>query len=178
MPPRRILVITGASGSGKSAVLQAIAARQTPGIRVHHFDSVGVPTPEAMTRDYGSPQEWQTVVTHQWITRLATDPDDTRLAVLEGQVRPATVQEAFRTNAVRHGRILLLDCAPDVREMRLRGPRAQPDLATAQMMAWSAYLRGQADALRIPVLDTTSLSLEDATREVERHMAAIAAAAD
>jgi hypothetical protein len=131
-----------------------------------------------MTRDHGSPQGWQTAVTHEWITRLATDPEEIRLAVLEGQVRPATVQEAFRTNSVRHGRILLLDCSPEAREARLRGPRAQPELANVQMMTWAAYLRGQADALHVPVLDTTALSLEEATRQVEHHMAALAAAAD
>lgn len=36
-----------------------------------------------------------------------------------------------------------------------------PELATAQMDGWAAYLRGQADALDVPVLDTTALPVEE-----------------
>jgi len=178
MPSRSILVITGASGSGKTAIVTALSAQAAPGIRYHHFDAVGVPNPETMTAQYGSPEGWQVAICHQWITRLATDPTDRALDVLEGQVRPGTVQEAFQTNRVRRGRILLLDCAPAAREARLHGPRNQPELATVQMTAWAAYLRGQADALHVPTLDTTHLSLTEAIERVRQHVTALALAAD
>ncbi|HEV7993649.1 MAG TPA: hypothetical protein VGP25_17610 [Gemmatimonadaceae bacterium] len=38
-----ILVITGASGAGKSATVRVLAARAIPGVQCFHFDSVGVP---------------------------------------------------------------------------------------------------------------------------------------
>lgn len=178
MPPRSILVITGASGSGKTAIVAALAARAAPGVRYHHFDAVGVPDPGAMTAQYGSPEGWQVAVCHQWITRLATDPTDSILDVLEGQVRPGTVQEAFQRHQVRRGRILLLDCSPAAREARLVGPRNQPELATTRMTAWAAYLRGRADALHVPALDTTDLSLPEAVERVRQHLTALAEAAD
>jgi hypothetical protein len=178
MPPRTILVITGASGSGKTAIVSALASEVLPRVRYHHFDSVGVPDVETMRAQYGSPEAWQVTVCHQWITRLTTAPEDLALEVLEGQVRPATVQEAFRTNRVGKGRVLLLDCSPAVRNTRLHGPRNQPELATGQMTAWAAYLRGQADALHIPTLDTTELSLAEAVARVRQHVTALALAAD
>ncbi len=165
----RILVITGASGSGKTAIIGRLAGQPEPGVRYHHFDSVGVPSPEEMERDYGSGEGWQTAVTREWIARLARD-GSAGLHVLEGQVRPAMVQQAFVANGVYQGQLLLLDCSPEIRTARLHGPRGQPELASAQMMAWSAYLRGQADALGIPVLDTTDLSLDQAGSEVEKHI--------
>lgn len=170
MSPRSILVITGASGAGKTAIVSALSARPHPGIRYHHFDSVGVPTVEAMIAQYGSGEAWQTGVTGDWIKRLAEEPGGGPLDVLEGQVRPGIVQEAFETNRVERGKMLLLDCTPDVRLARLSGPRGQPELATNQMTAWAAYLRGQADALHLPVLDTSSLSLEQAVTWVGEHI--------
>jgi len=56
--------------------------------------------------------------------------------------------------------VVLLDCSPEVRAARLRGPRQQPELATDRMDAWAAYLRGQADALGLDVIDTSELSVE------------------
>lgn len=170
MPPRSILVITGASGSGKTAILRHLAPRVPRTVSLQHFDSVGVPDPEEMFRQFGSGEAWQEATTHQWITRLSTDPANSTVTVLEGQARPAYVLDAFRTNRVQRGRILLLDCSPAVRAARLADERHQPDLASDQMMAWAAYLRGQAEALHVPVLDTTALSLEAAAREVEQHI--------
>jgi len=56
--------------------------------------------------------------------------------------------------------MVLLDCAPAVRHARLVGPRGQPELSNSRMDCWAAYLRGQADALNLPVIDTTSLELD------------------
>lgn len=49
----RILVITGASGAGKTANVRALDARAIPGVRCFYFDSIGVPTVDVMERDYG-----------------------------------------------------------------------------------------------------------------------------
>lgn len=48
-----------------------------------------------------------------------------------------------------------------VRVARLLGPRRQPDLATAQVDMWAAYLRGQADALNLDVIDTTTAGVDE-----------------
>src|SRR5438093_1112054 len=51
---------------------------------------------------------------------------------------------------------------PEVRHARLVGPRGQPELSNSQMDCWAAYLRGQADALNLPVIDTTDLGIDAA----------------
>jgi len=58
--------------------------------------------------------------------------------------------------------MVLLQCAPAVRQARLAGPRGQPELSSPRMDCWAAYLRGQADALNLPVIDTTDISIDAA----------------
>jgi len=61
----------------------------------------------------------------------------------------------FELLGARSWRVVLADCGHDERNARLHGPRAQPELATRDMDCWAAYLRGQADALGLHVLDTS-----------------------
>ena len=85
-------------------------------------------------------------------------------------VRPSAVRAAFARHGVARGEVVLVDCDYAERNARLRGPRGQPELATPQMDCWAAYLRGQADALGLPVLDTTSKSPEESVRALREHV--------
>jgi hypothetical protein len=163
----RILVVTGASGAGKTAAVRALDSRALPGVRCFYFDSIGVPTAEVMERDYGGPERWQASATGEWLTRLGALPDDICLAVLDGQTRPSFVFDAAIRAAPRVVDVVLLDCSSDVRAARLRGPRQQPELADARMDQWAAYLRGQADSLDLLVIDTTALSVGEAADQLE-----------
>ena len=160
MTPPIILVVTGASGAGKTTLVRGLEALSLPGISCHYFDSVGVPSLEVMERDFGGAMAWQEATTRTWIERLALRPD--RVAVLDGQTRPTTVRAAFRLAGIPGGAIVLIDCAAQERHRRLHVDREQPELATAHMDTWAAYLKGQADALDLPVIDTTSLAPEAA----------------
>ena len=44
----RLIILTGASGSGKTAIAKAIRIERPDLAEVLHFDSIGVPSPEAM----------------------------------------------------------------------------------------------------------------------------------
>jgi adenylate kinase family enzyme len=162
-----ILVVTGASGAGKTATVTALAARDIPGVQCFHFDSIGVPSPAEMEREYGGGEQWQAWATRHWFARLGELPEDVRVAVLDGQTRPQFVLEAAGRAPSRRTHVVLFDCSPEVRSARLRGPRQQPELADERMDHWAAYLREQADALGIPVVDTSRLNLPDATRRLE-----------
>lgn len=168
--PPALLFVIGASGAGKTATVRTLAARGLPGVRCYHFDTIGVPSPEVMERDWGGGERWQEDVTRRWIERLAANQDGAQCAVLEGQTRPSFIQRWIAGAGVGHVRIVLLDCTPAVRAARLAGSRGQPELATQQMDTWAVYLRGQADALQLPILDTTDMSVEQVATALAREL--------
>ena len=84
-----IIVVTGASGAGKTAAVRALESRSIPGVRCFQFDSIGVPSPETMQRDYGGGEGWQAAATGDWLERIGALPAAIRVAVLDGQTRPA-----------------------------------------------------------------------------------------
>ena len=53
------------------------------------------------------------------------------------------------------------------RNERLHIDRSQPELANAQMDCWAAYLRGQADALNLTIIDTSNDSIDKSLIELE-----------
>ncbi|HEX3759818.1 MAG TPA: AAA family ATPase [Kofleriaceae bacterium] len=156
----RIVVVTGASGAGKTTVVTRLAERKLAGVSCAFFDSIGVPPPEEM------PPDWQETTTSEWIRRLARVPAD--VAVLDGQTRPTFALRAFAEVGIR-GSVVVIHCAPRVRKARLLG-RGQPELATEDMYVWAAYLCGQADALGFPVIDTSELDIEQATDALVPHV--------
>src|SRR5690349_15096835 len=89
----RIVVVTGASGAGKTAIVTRLAERNLAGVTCAFFDSVGVPAPDKM------PPSWQETTTNEWIQRLARAAGD--VAVLEGQTRPTFALRAFAEVGVR-----------------------------------------------------------------------------
>jgi hypothetical protein len=165
--PVSILVVTGASGAGKTAAVSSLEARKVPGVRCFFFDSIGVPTSEVMEQEFGGPEQWQAWATNQWLAQLAALGSSVRVAVLDAQTRPSTVFAAPGAGSSWHPCVVLLDCSPEVRAARLCGPRGQPELATARMDSWAAYLRGQADALDLLVVDTTDLTIAEAAARLE-----------
>lgn len=118
----RIVVVTGASGAGKTAVVTRLAERNLAGVTCAFFDSVGVPPPEEM------PPDWQEKTTNEWIRRLARARAD--VAVLDGQTRPTFAQRAFAEVGVR-GSVVVIHCAREVRKARLVA-RGQQHLIRAQ----------------------------------------------
>lgn len=168
-----VLFVIGASGAGKTAAVEALRSRHVPGVQCYFFDSVGVPSAAEMNREWGSGERWQEDMTKRWIERLATNADNCEVAVLEGQTRPSFIEPHVARTGIRHARILLLDCTPAVRLERLRDLRAQPELASDRMDAWAVYLRGQADALGLRVLDTSSIAIQTTADALAEELVAL-----
>src|SRR5690348_3519792 len=112
------LIVTGASGAGKTATVRALAARNIPGVQCFHFDSIGVPSPGAMEREHGSGERWQAWATGEWLARLGDLPTEVRVAVLDGQTRPQFAFDAAG-RAPRRTHVVLFDCSAEVRDARL-----------------------------------------------------------
>jgi hypothetical protein len=161
----RIVFLVGASGAGKTAAARFLGTRGPWAGHTHFFDSIGVPSPGEMDTEFGGPEAWQRWATERWVERLAARPEP--LQLLEGQTRPSFVRSAAAAHPEVEVRIVLLDCSAETRARRLAGPRGQPELATGRMEGWAAYLRGQADALGLPVIETDGLTVEEVAARIE-----------
>jgi hypothetical protein len=126
-----LFLLFGASGAGKTAALEAVRGRSTD-LVCHDFDEVGVP-PRADRR-------WRQEANEAWLVRVLEYEDHGRDVLLAGQT---PYGELLATPSADELEILgmLLDCADDVREARLRG---RSGIELEDQLAWAAWLRGHA----------------------------------
>jgi len=164
---RHILIVTGASGVGKTEAVRSLEARALPGVACFYFDSIGVPSVDEMERQFGGGEKWQAYATVQWLERLDADPSAATVVVLDGQTRPSFVFDAAGRAPNSTLSIVLLDSSRTTRNERLAGGRRQPELANEEMDNWAVYLRGQADALGLCIIDTTNLGIAAAADLLE-----------
>ena len=161
MTEKALYFITGASVSGKTVLLKEVI-KSRPESKAWFFDSIGVPGLEKMKARFGGPEQWQAHAAREWIRKLGRSEDKVSL-ILEGQVRPSVVLEAAQAEDFTELHITLITCSHAERKRRLHEDRAQPELDHLDMYAWAAYLQDQADALKLKVIDTTGLSIKEAT---------------
>jgi dephospho-CoA kinase len=154
-----LVLLTGASGAGKTTIAQSVQNLRLPSCEVHFFDSIGVPPVEQMRRDFGSGPAWQRAMTLQWIRRIRTILDQGISVLFEGQMRIAFIREALAENEITSAHVILVDCDDATRAHRLRVHRSQPDLANSDMMNWARYLRQEASAGDIRIFDTERLGV-------------------
>jgi hypothetical protein len=155
------VILSGASGAGKTAIAEGVAARYAEQVDVHHFDTIGVPAPARMIAEWGSGEGWQRAMTYAWIGRIGTARRMGRHVLLEGQMRLDFVAEAAAAAGIKDYRLILVDCDDATRSNRLSLDRHQGNLATAAMLNWAEYLRGEAIQRRCTIFDTSILSLDD-----------------
>jgi hypothetical protein len=161
-----LVILTGASGAGKTALARHFLKHHAELCDVFFFDSVGVPSLEVMEAEYGSPEAWQRAMTLQWIARIQPILSGDRPVLFEGQMRIAFLQEALSAQQVSGAHIVLVDCDDAVRTERLHLDRLQPELANPTMMNWARYLRREAVETGAEILDTGVLSFEDCVARV------------
>lgn len=160
--PPAILVLTGASGAGKSTLLRELEALRLPGVFCAHCDAVYDDLPEQIRADGAAAQDALLAYgVNQALGGCAID-----LAVLDTQIRPHKARALLERMGIRVYRIVLVECEPLVRNRRLWDLRERPDLASAQMDNWAAYLAGQADALELPRIDTSAQPLPDSVGQL------------
>ena len=158
----RLIFVTGASGSGKTTAIKQLEETTNDTYTFFYFDSLGVPTPEEMEKQYGSGEEWQRQTTNYWTKKMMKEPDNL-VPVLGGQMRLSFITEACNANSVSEFIIILVDCDDEARRARLVG-RGQAELANEQMMNWARYLRDEASVLEHAVILDNSAMTVDQTR--------------
>jgi hypothetical protein len=159
------VVLTGASGSGKTTIAHRIEVEH-PEITVFRFDTIGVPSPEIMAT-YGTGHQpggaWLRAMTLEWFGRIAEVLPAGRPVLFEGQMRIAFVREALLAHGIESARIICVECDDLTRIGRLTNDRLQPELANESMMSWSRYLHQEAIDGGYEVFDTTGLSPGEST---------------
>jgi len=161
-----LVILTGASGSGKTAIAETIETRRPGFADVFCFDQIGVPSLEAMATEYGSGEAWQRAKTLEWMVRIASLRALDRPVLFEGQMRLAFVREGLLSAGIADARVVLVDCDDETRTHRLLTHRNQPELANPSTMSWAAFLRREAQAAGYAVLDTSKISLEAGVEHV------------
>ena len=163
------VILTGASGSGKTAITNLIATTLGHSVTCLHFDSIGVPPAAQMIEEYGSGEEWQKAITFEWLKRIETDYLVSNVRVLfEGQMRISFILEAIKRTQIQDYRIVLVDCNDHERRRRLVSGRSQLELASSTMMNWARYLREEARELNFQILDTSNLDLGTSAKAVRQ----------
>lgn len=163
-----LVIMTGASGSGKTAIAEALELGD-PSITVFRFDSAGVPSPEEMAafgEGYQPGGAWQRSTTFRWIERIAPIVAAGKQVLFEGQMRIAFIRDALNAAGIENARILCVDCDDATRRKRLIDDRLQPDLASESMMGWASFLRQEALEAGCDILDTTNLCLAESVGAV------------
>jgi hypothetical protein len=165
----RLVILTGASGSGKTAIAEAFRTRRPDLADVLHFDSIGVPPPEERLA-WGPDGAWQRAMTLHWMDRISAMRGGDRPVLFEGQMRLGFVREGLLAAGLTEARVILVDCDDATRTRRLVTNRAQPELATPDMMIWAEFLRREAKESACEVLETSNLSLERCVERVCGHL--------
>ncbi len=125
-----LLFVTGASGSGKTAVIPGLR-KKLPAFEIHDFDERGVPA-EADTK-------WRQEQTEYWINRAIENQRMGKDTVVCGGAVYGEILACPSIQQIDHLGVCLLDCDDIVRLDRLRQFRNEnPGM---QILSWAAWLR-------------------------------------
>src|SRR5215216_5852036 len=155
-----VLVLTGASGAGKTTLILKLNDLAIPGVKGINCDRVKIDERPGST-------DRQADILRYWISHLRLPETGIELAVLDTQIRAHRALEVLSEAAIDYAQIVLVDCDPVKRNERLHTDRGQPELANPRMDCWAAYLRGQADALQLSIIDTSEDLLDESLAKLE-----------
>jgi len=160
-----IILITGASGSGKTTIAKYLAEKY----KVFYFDDIGVPSSKEMVRKYGSPEGWQKWATKTWMEKLSKVKGP-EVVILEGSFNPEFAVHSFPNpqnnnklnqdvaNAPHNDgfcKLLCLHANRETREKRLIKYRNQRELANQDMENFAQVLKEKTQALCGTVIDSS-----------------------
>jgi len=161
-----LVILTGASGAGKTTIAEAIERLHGQEIDVFYQDRIGVPPVEEMVDQFGSVEGWQREAVFEWMAPLSPLLTKGRSVLFEDQARFSFLAEAAERAGIGSHSFILIDCDDETRARRLSIDRGQPDLSNPDMMNWAAFLRHEAQTYGCEILDTSNLTVEQGVERV------------
>src|ERR1700704_768242 len=125
-----LYLVTGASGSGKTACLDILRQRN-PQIVWYDFDEVGVPT--------NADKQWRHRTTEYWLQRAVQNQAKGLDTCINGNIILGEVLACPSAPEINCLAVCLLDCADVVRIDRLRARDSNG--ANMEMLCWAAWQR-------------------------------------
>jgi hypothetical protein len=156
-----LVILIGASGSGKTTIARAIQHRYAGEVKMLYFDRISVPPVEKMVAAYGSGEAWQRAKTLDWMAKLAQLAKSGDRLLFEGQTRLSFLVEGASVAGGPAYYPILVDCDGETRSKRLAIERKQPELVDQNMMNWALYLRSEARRAGCNIVNTSLLSLDE-----------------
>lgn len=145
----KVILITGASGSGKTTVLKELEKILPENqVLVNYFDDIGIPSFEDMIKEYGSCERWQEAMTHKWLEKLGQIKNK-KYIFLEGSFNPDFIK--LKNNYL----LICIHTNKEIREYRLIHDRKQPELATEDMENFAQVLKEKTLNLGGVVIDSS-----------------------
>jgi shikimate kinase len=165
-----ILFISGASGVGKTSIVQKLQTQycSSDNYTFLHFDSIGIPSVQEMIEQAGSGERWQELTTLSWIEKITIEYHDKKIVVIEGQANLDFIDAACRHFEIANYSIVLIHCDWEVMKERLVCNRQQPELVNQNMKDWSIFLLKQVQNKNLPIVDTTYKTLEESMESINR----------
>ena len=124
-----LLFVTGASGSGKTAVIPGLTAK-FPEYSIHDFDERGVPE--------GADTRWRQEQTEFWISKSIGNQHLGQDTIICGGAVYGEILACPSIRQIDGLGVCLLDCS-DIE--RIRRIRSSNGTATMELLSWSAWLR-------------------------------------
>lgn len=149
MNSKKIIIVTGASGSGKAFVSKYLSEQY----KVFHFDDIGIPEFNQMVKEYGGAQAWQRLAVHKWVKRLLILKENQTL-ILEGSFNPEFAVSILQENLFCNYKILCFNASRFVRENRLIKNRMQSELVNQDMENFAMVLRDKTTECGGTIIDT------------------------
>lgn len=147
-----IIIISGASGSGKTTILKAIELKLPKNnISINYFDDIGIPSHETMLKEYGSGGKWQKAMLGKWFEKLSKI-EDKQYIFLEGSFYPEYALPFIKDKYI----LICIHAEREKREKRLISERKQPELANQDMENYAQVLKNRTLELGGMVIDSTN----------------------
>lgn len=155
-----LLTIAGAHCSGKTTAGRACAG--LPGLAVHDFDELGVPS-DADT-------QWRHRTMEEWLQRVLAYQADGIDVLLTGQSPLGEVLACPSAPKLNGIAACLLDVsdAERLRRLELRDPGRYDEEAKRRCLGWAAWHRSQAADPRwtVHIIDTTGCTKSESAAKV------------